>query len=102
MPVRIAHWIIFFSILVLSFTGYYMYNPFIISRGNGVFLMAKMRFIHEVTAFVFIAAVAGCDSTGSLREIDGRIGAVFRSIGGVVEAWSLEATQVLSFFTQTP
>jgi Ni/Fe-hydrogenase 1 B-type cytochrome subunit len=56
-PVRIAHWVIFLSILVLSFTGYYMYDPFIISRGNGVFLMATMRFIHEVTAFVFTAAV---------------------------------------------
>ncbi|HVB33018.1 MAG TPA: Ni/Fe-hydrogenase, b-type cytochrome subunit [Patescibacteria group bacterium] len=56
-PVRIAHWVIFFSIFVLAFTGYYMYNPFVISRGNSVFLMAKMHFVHEVTAFVFIGAV---------------------------------------------
>jgi len=55
-PVRIAHWVIFFSILVLSFTGYYMYDPFIISRGSGAFVMGKVRFIHEVTASVFIAA----------------------------------------------
>jgi Ni/Fe-hydrogenase 1 B-type cytochrome subunit len=57
MPVRIAHWLIFLSILVLGFTGYYIYDPFIISRGNSVFLMATMRFVHEVTAFVFIGAV---------------------------------------------
>lgn len=57
MPVRIAHWVIFLSIFVLGFTGYYMYSPFIISRGNSLFLMATMRFVHEVTAFVFIAAV---------------------------------------------
>jgi Ni/Fe-hydrogenase 1 B-type cytochrome subunit len=57
MPVRITHWVIFLSILVLSFTGYYLYNPFIISRGNSVFLMATMRFTHEITAFVFIAAL---------------------------------------------
>jgi Ni/Fe-hydrogenase 1 B-type cytochrome subunit len=57
MPIRITHWIIFLSILVLGFTGYYLYNPFIISRGSSVFLMATMRFVHEVTAFVFIAAV---------------------------------------------
>lgn len=72
MPVRIAHWVIFFSVFVLAFTGYYMYHPFIISRGysgpnmystsavgvtSGAFLMAKMRFVHLVTAFVFIAAV---------------------------------------------
>ncbi len=55
-PVRIAHWVIFFSILVLGFTGYYIYDPFIISRGHPGFLMGTMRFIHEVTGFVFIAA----------------------------------------------
>ena len=55
-PVRIAHWVIFFSILVLGFTGYYMYDPFIISRGHPGFLMGTMRFVHEVTGFVFIAA----------------------------------------------
>jgi Ni/Fe-hydrogenase 1 B-type cytochrome subunit len=57
VPVRITHWVLFLCILVLSFTGYYMYDPFIISRGNSVFLMATMRFVHEVTAFVLISAV---------------------------------------------
>lgn len=56
-PLRIAHWVIFLSILVLAFTGYYMYDPFIISRGNSLFLMATMHFVHEVTAFVFIGAL---------------------------------------------
>lgn len=56
-PIRVAHWLIFYSILVLAFTGYYMYKPFIISRGNSVFVMATMRFVHEVAAFVFIAAL---------------------------------------------
>jgi Ni/Fe-hydrogenase 1 B-type cytochrome subunit len=56
-PLRIAHWVIFLAILVLGFTGYYMYDPFIISRGNSVFLMATMRFTHGVTAMVFISAV---------------------------------------------
>jgi Ni/Fe-hydrogenase 1 B-type cytochrome subunit len=55
-PVRIAHWVIFLSIVVLSFTGYYLYDPFMISRGSGAFLMGTIRFIHEVTASVFIAA----------------------------------------------
>lgn len=58
IPVRLTHWIIFFSIVVLSFTGYYLYSPFLISRGPAsVFLMATIRFVHEVTGFVFIAAV---------------------------------------------
>jgi Ni/Fe-hydrogenase 1 B-type cytochrome subunit len=56
-PVRLTHWVIFFAIFVLGFTGYYMYRPFIISRDGSVFLMAEMRFVHEVTAFVFIAAL---------------------------------------------
>ncbi|MGB8473899.1 MAG: Ni/Fe-hydrogenase, b-type cytochrome subunit [Candidatus Acidiferrum sp.] len=55
-PVRIAHWVIFLAIVVLSFTGYYMYDPFIISRGNQAFLMGTMRFIHEVAGFSLIAA----------------------------------------------
>jgi Ni/Fe-hydrogenase 1 B-type cytochrome subunit len=55
-PVRITHWVIFLSIVVLSFTGYYMYDPFIIARGSRAYVMGTMRFIHEVTAFVFITA----------------------------------------------
>jgi Ni/Fe-hydrogenase 1 B-type cytochrome subunit len=57
IPVRLTHWVIFLSIVVLSFTGYYMYDPFIISRGNAAFLMGRMRFIHEMAAWCFIAAV---------------------------------------------
>jgi Ni/Fe-hydrogenase 1 B-type cytochrome subunit len=57
IPVRVTHWMIVLGIAVLSFTGYYLYNPFIISRGSSAFLMGTMRFVHEVTGFVFIAAV---------------------------------------------
>jgi Ni/Fe-hydrogenase 1 B-type cytochrome subunit len=56
LPVRITHWVIFLCIVALSFTGYYLYDPFIISRGKGAFLMGTMRFIHEVAGFVFMAA----------------------------------------------
>ena len=55
-PVRIAHWLIFFSFAALSFTGLYIHHPFLISSGHAAFLMAKMRFIHEVSGFVLIAA----------------------------------------------
>jgi len=55
-PVRISHWLIFLSILVLSFTGYYLYNPFLIARGRDAFVMGTMRFIHEISGFVFFAA----------------------------------------------
>jgi Ni/Fe-hydrogenase 1 B-type cytochrome subunit len=57
LPVRLSHWVIVLSIAVLSFTCYYLYDPFIIARGNRAFLMGRMRFIHEVAAWCFIAAV---------------------------------------------
>ena len=47
---------IFLSIVVLSFTGYYIYYPFIISGDSGGFVMGTMRFIHEVAGFALIAA----------------------------------------------
>ena len=56
LPVRISHWFIFLPIVVLSFTGYYIYNPFIVANSSTTFLMATMRFIHEVAGFVFIGA----------------------------------------------
>lgn len=56
-PVRVAHWLIFFSFLSLSFTGLYLYHPFLLSSGHAAFLMAKMRFVHVVSGFVLIAAL---------------------------------------------
>jgi Ni/Fe-hydrogenase 1 B-type cytochrome subunit len=56
LPVRVAHWFIFLSVAVLSFTGYYMHNPFIITRSPTAYVMGTMRFIHLVAAFVFLAA----------------------------------------------
>jgi Ni/Fe-hydrogenase b-type cytochrome subunit len=55
-PVRIAHWLMFFSIASLSFTGLYIHRPFLLSSGHAAFLMATMRFIHVVSGFVLIAA----------------------------------------------
>jgi Ni/Fe-hydrogenase 1 B-type cytochrome subunit len=56
LPVRVSHWFIFLPIVVLSFTGYYIHNPFIVARSHTTFLMGTMRFIHEIAAFVFISA----------------------------------------------
>jgi Ni/Fe-hydrogenase 1 B-type cytochrome subunit len=58
-PVRIAHWLIALSIVVLSVTGYYIGRPFIIAPGPAEqsFVMGWMKVIHTYTAFVFIAAV---------------------------------------------
>lgn len=55
LPVRISHWLIFFSIAVLSFTGWYMHSPFVLTR-SATFTMATMRFTHIVAGYVFLAS----------------------------------------------
>lgn len=57
-PVRIAHWLMFFAILSLSFTGIYIHHPFLAPPGRAPFLMAHMRFVHVVSGFVLIGAFA--------------------------------------------
>ena len=58
LPVRLAHWTIFLSIIVLSFTGWYMHGPFIaVTADRQEFVMATMRYIHEIAAFAFTAAL---------------------------------------------
>ena len=56
LPVRVSHWLIFLPVVALSFTGYYMHNPFIVGKSGTTFLMATIRFIHVVAGFVFISA----------------------------------------------
>lgn len=56
LPVRISHWLIFFAIIALSFTGYYMHNPFMISRAPGTYMMGTMRYIHIISGYIFLAA----------------------------------------------
>lgn len=56
LPVRVSHWFLVLCVAVLSFTGYYMHNPFIIARSKQAYLMGTIRFIHIVAAFVFISA----------------------------------------------
>lgn len=56
LPVRISHWLIFFSIVVLSFTGWYIHSPFLISREYSNFTMATMRFTHIVAGYVFLVS----------------------------------------------
>ena len=55
---RISHWLMFFAFVSLSFTGLYMHRPFLLAAGRAPFLMAKMRFVHVVSGFVLIAAIA--------------------------------------------
>ena len=58
LPVRIAHWLIVCAFVSLSFTGMFMHRPFLLPSGQAPFLMAKVRFVHELSAFVLIGAFA--------------------------------------------
>lgn len=59
VPVRVTHWLIALSIVVLSVTGFYIGNPFITVSGPAGqhFVMGWMKVIHMWTAWVFIGAV---------------------------------------------
>lgn len=54
IPVRVTHWLTFGSIMVLSVTGGYIADPFLIPPGGSV--MTVMRFVHMVAAFTFVSS----------------------------------------------
>jgi Ni/Fe-hydrogenase 1 B-type cytochrome subunit len=55
-PVRLAHWALVVAIIVLSFTGVYIHNPFIVARGDSAWVTGTVRYIHILSGFVFSAA----------------------------------------------
>jgi Ni/Fe-hydrogenase 1 B-type cytochrome subunit len=57
IPVRVTHWLIALSIVVLSVTGLYIGRPFIAVGPGPHFVMGWMKLIHFYTAYVFMAAV---------------------------------------------
>lgn len=59
IPVRVTHWLIALSIVVLSVTGLYIGRPFMTVSGEArqSFVMGWVRTIHLWFAFVFIGAV---------------------------------------------
>jgi Ni/Fe-hydrogenase 1 B-type cytochrome subunit len=60
-PVRLAHWLIFGSVLVLAVTGLYIGNPFLPVQGEATrhFVMGTIKSIHFVAAMVFTVSVLG-------------------------------------------
>lgn len=58
VPVRVTHWLVVLSIVVLSVTGGYIADPFLIPPTGAV--MGTMRFVHIIAAYVFV-------STGVVR-----------------------------------
>jgi Ni/Fe-hydrogenase 1 B-type cytochrome subunit len=61
VPVRLTHWVNVISIVILSFTGYYIGNPYITASPNepyGLYFMGLMRYAHFVVAFIFVISLA--------------------------------------------
>ncbi len=56
-PIRFTHWINAFCILVLSITGYYISNPFILAQSSNEYIMGWARVIHFVCAYIFLMSV---------------------------------------------
>ncbi len=58
-PVRLAHWLIAGSIVLLAVTGIYIGNPFLPAEGEATrrFVMGTMKSIHWIAALVFMVAV---------------------------------------------
>jgi Ni/Fe-hydrogenase 1 B-type cytochrome subunit len=54
IPVRVTHWLIAVAIVVLSLTGGYIADPFLIPPGGSV--MTTMRELHIVSAIVLLLA----------------------------------------------
>lgn len=59
IPVRVCHWLIALSIVVLAVTGIYIGRPFLVVPGEARFfyVMGLTRAIHFYTAIVFTLAV---------------------------------------------
>ena len=58
-PVRITHWVIVLAIVILSVTGIYIGNPFIMAPGEAGerFVMGTVKAIHYYAAIAFVLAV---------------------------------------------
>ncbi|MBI5029191.1 MAG: Ni/Fe-hydrogenase, b-type cytochrome subunit [Chloroflexi bacterium] len=60
IPVRLTHWVNVLAIVVLSLTGYYIGNPWILVSSRewyGPFFMGNVRFVHFLFAFIFVASL---------------------------------------------
>ena len=58
-PVRIFHWMMVLSLVVLTVTGFYMHRPFLVETSPRAWATGTMRFVHQIFGFVLIAAVLG-------------------------------------------
>ncbi len=55
LPVRLVHWALVITLVVLTITGSYMHDPYLVVHGERAWVMGWMRFIHELSGFFLIA-----------------------------------------------
>lgn len=56
-PIRIAHWMIALSLVVLTVTGFYMHRLFWVATSPRDWVMGTARFVHELFGFILIAVL---------------------------------------------
>ncbi len=56
-PVRLTHWINVLCIIVLSFTGYFIHQPFFTAGGPESYIMGWNRFLHFTFGYLFALSV---------------------------------------------
>lgn len=56
-PVRITHWVNALCIVVLSVTGFYIGDPFVMVQSTSQYVMGWMRFLHFVFGYAFAISV---------------------------------------------
>jgi Ni/Fe-hydrogenase 1 B-type cytochrome subunit len=57
LPLRVVHWTIFFAVLVLSATGYWIGSGNMPAGPDGVFQMGWIRYLHMLTGWILLAAL---------------------------------------------
>jgi Ni/Fe-hydrogenase 1 B-type cytochrome subunit len=86
VPVRLTHWVTAFSIILLSVTGSYIADPFLIPPGGHV--MTTIRLIHIVTALLFLLS-------GLVRTVYLLVGNRFARWSAFIPTSKFQATELI-------
>lgn len=110
MSLRVNHWLMVISSIILTLTGFYIADPYTVSSGETIdkFLMGDMRFVHLLAGFVLTGLIlsgaeydAGVTSWvyGALKPVENLLGglAVTRFIHHIV-TWRIILFMVVHIY----
>ena len=86
VPVRLSHWVMVGSIVVLSLTGGYIADPFLVPPGGSV--MTTVRFIHMAAALALVAS-------GLLRTVWLLVGNRFARWTAFIPTSTVQASELI-------